>query len=236
MQCSRFSLSVAALLATLSVVGCSQNQPPIKTSTPSFSDQLALVQSGQSERILLESPISEAEFERCVGLANLGELLLDDPRTTCTPAMLRVIKTLPKLWHLRIRGPGIDDEALNPLAEMPALKILNLPQAKFSDSGLKKLARLPELEQLRFGSPNVTDAGLKSLVDFPALKRLHLIDVHLTDAGLRDLTKIKTLESLYIDGAELSDAALDELFAARPMLHVHFNQQHHDRDPHSHAH
>ena len=236
MQLSRFQAGVAAVIAAFAFLGCSQNQPPIESSTPSFRDQLALVQSGQSERLLLESPISETEFERCASLANLGELLLDDPRSTCTPAMLRVIKTLPKLWHLRIRGPGIDDEALNQLAQMPALKILNIPQATFTDAGLKTLVQLPALEQLRFGTPNVTDAGLKSLLDFPSLKRLHLIDVRLTDAGLRDLAKIKTLESLYIDGAELSDAALDDLFAARPLLHVHFNQQHHDRDPHSHAH
>jgi hypothetical protein len=77
---------------------------------------------------------------------------------------------------------------------------------------------------------------MRTLPELPALLRLHLIDVPITEDGLRELAKIEQLESLYIDGAQLSDAALDELFRQRPGLHVHINQQHHDRDPHAHAH
>jgi len=50
------------------------------------------------------------------------------------------------------------------------------------------------------------------------------------------LAKMEQLESLYLDGADLSDAAVDELFRARPQLHVHFDQEHHDRDPSRHSH
>ena len=82
----------------------------------------------------------------------------------------------------------------------------------------------------------VTDAGMRTLAELPALRRLHLIDVPITDAGLRVLAGREQLESLYIDGAELSEAAYDDLFRQRPGLHVHINQQHHDRDPHGHAH
>jgi len=60
--------------------------------------------------------------------------------------------------------------------------------------------------------------------------------VPITDDGLRELAKIEQLESLYIDGGNFSDEALAELFRARPGLHVHLNQQHHDRDPHKHEH
>ena len=74
------------------------------------------------------------------------------------------------------------------------------------------------------------------LRELPSLKRLHLIDVPITDAGLAPLAGILQLESLYIDGGDVSDAALDELFRQRPDLHVHLNQQHHDRDPHQHPH
>ena len=125
-----------------------------------------------------------------------------------------------------------------------------MPRADFTDAGLESLAALPDLIQLRFGSPRVTDAGMKALAKLPALKRLHLIDVPITDAGLAEIAKmnvpitdaglaeikVEGLQSLYIDGARFSDAALDNLFRQRPGLHVHFDQQHHDRDPQAHAH
>jgi len=111
-----------------------------------------------------------------------------------------------------------------------------LPHATFSDQALAHLRGLAHLEQLRFGSPHVTTAGMQTIADLPALKRLHLINVPITDEALREFAKMEQLESLYLDGANVSDAALDELFQKRPKLHVHLNQQHHDRDPHGHPH
>jgi hypothetical protein len=144
---------------------------------------------------------------------------------------------LPNLTHFRYRGTGIDDFALGIIARgSPKLQILNVPRGDFTDSGLESLKELPDLVQLRFGSPRVTDAGMKTLAELPALKRLHLIDVPITDAGLAELAKIERLESLYIDGAMISDEAWDKLFRDRPKLHVHINQEHHDRDPHKHPH
>src|SRR5262249_20200414 len=113
-----------------------------------------------------------------------------------------------------------------------SLRILNVPQGTFSNEALAHLKQLPELVQFRFGSPRVTDAGMKMLGELPGLKQLHLIDVPITDAGLRELAQMKRLESLYIDGGHFSDQALDEFFRQRPDLHIHLNQQHHDRDPH----
>jgi hypothetical protein len=69
-----------------------------------------------------------------------------------------------------------------------------------------------------------------------SLRFLHLIDVPITDDGLAQLEGMTHLESLYVDGAELSDQSLQHLFEALPNLHVHLDQQHHDRDPHKHAH
>jgi hypothetical protein len=42
------------------------------------------------------------------------------------------------------------------------------------------------------------------------------------------------LSSLYIDECPLPDTAWTQLFAARPNLHVHVDQAHHDLDPNAH--
>jgi len=204
---------------------------------PSFERQLEAVQAGSSDTIHIASwRILDADISGLAETSALRTLIIDDPESRITAAGLKHLAGLPNLEHLRIRGSGVDDAALTEIAKIKSLRILNLPRGEFSDAGLAQLKPLPQLAQFRFNSPAVTDAGMLTLAAFPALTRLHLIDVAITDQGLKTLAGIERLESLYIDGGTLSDGALDELFRKRPDLHVHLNQQHHDRDPHKHDH
>jgi len=215
-------------------IGC--NVTPVSTddNEPSLAAQIAMV--GKTERIQVEkAALRDADLSALRGLTNLRTLQIDDEGSRITSAGIACLAELPNIEHLRIRG-GIDGPTLATICTLKSLRILNLPRGSFADADLQSLKQLSQLEQLRFGSPNVTDAGIKTIASLPALKRLHLIDVPITDAGLRELIALQQLESLYIDGGTLSDVALDELFRMRHDLHVHLNQQHHDRDSHSHQH
>jgi hypothetical protein len=204
---------------------------------PSFADQLQAVKTGHSEGIhVTASPISDDDLTAVAGATALRILVIDHSESRITAAGMRLLKGLPNLEQLRVRGPGADDGSLAQIAAIKSLKILNLPQADFTDAGLERLKELPNLIQLRFGSPKVTDAGMKTIAELPALLRLHLIDIPIGDRGLGTLIQMRQLESLYIDGGEFSDEAVTELFQKRPELHVHLNQQHHDRDPQRHEH
>jgi hypothetical protein len=203
----------------------------------SLAEQIAEVVAGKSDQIHVSTtPLVDADLIAIGDAQSLRVLMIDHDDSRMTAAGMRHLAGLPHLKHLRIRGAGIDDEALAEVANIQALEILNLPRGAFTDAGLLQLKDLPRLESLRFGTPHVTTAGIASLATFPALKRLHLIDIPIGDDGLRSLARMEQLESLYIDGGEFSDVALDELFQARPQLHVHLNQQHSDRDPRGHAH
>jgi hypothetical protein len=220
----------------LALSGCraaaDQHAASAEEQEPTLAEQVAAAREGTSDRIQVEAiPLSDDDLGKLSDVDNVRELLLDHPQSCFTAKGLRHLVGLPKLQHLRVRGAGIDDEALAQIATLVSLQILNVPRATFADAGLEQLKHLPNLVQLRFGSPHVTNAGMKTLVELPSLKRLHLIDVPITDEGLRELARIEQLESLYIDGADLSDVAFDELFRTRPDLHVHLNQRHHDRDP-----
>jgi len=213
-------------------LGCSSSNAPQSPTEPSFAAQLLAVQSGNSDEISVsETPLSDDDLAPLASAPTLRVLLIDHPASRITSAGLRHLGRLSNLKHLRLRGSAIDDDALAEIAHIQNLQILNAPRASFTDVGLAHLKNLPNLDMLRFGSPHVTDSGIKTLTEFPVLKRLHLIDVPISDNGLRELAQMEQLESLYIDGADLSDAAVDDLFRIRPHLHVHFNQQHHDRDP-----
>jgi hypothetical protein len=219
------------LLVLLAAPGCQSSS----NSEPTFDHQLHLVTSGKSDLVQVETePLTDDHLARLADVKPVRILLIDSTSSHITAAGLRHLANLPNLEHLRIRSAKIDDAALAEIAKIKSLKILNVPQGEFTDAGLTQLKALPNLIQLRFKSPSVTDAGMQTLAELPALLRLHLIDVPITDAGLNTLAGIQQLESLYIDGGNFSDQALDDLFANRPSLHVHLNQQHHDRDPNKH--
>jgi hypothetical protein len=233
----------ALALALLCPAGCGDAgvdaQPAAEQTAPeaTLAEQVADVQAGRSTLIQLEqTAVCDDDLVALQQLTALRGLLLDSGDNTITSNGLAHLTRLPKLTHLRIRGASIDDPALAIICKIESLTILNLPHSTITDAGLAELKNLPDLDLLRLGSPAITDAGMATIGSLPNLKRLHLIDVPITDRGLAVLADMEPLESLYIDGATISDAAWEDLFHRRPDLHVHINQEHHDRDPHKHAH
>ena len=234
-----FVLSTQYLVlgAAVSAVAAGCTRHGSSSQELSLASQIAAVKAGQSDQIQVEhAPLCDDDLAALAGLEKLSALLLDHPQSQFSASGLEALAELPALTHLRIRGHGIDDDALAQIARLKPLQILNVPNATFTNAALVHLKQLPDLVQLRFGSPNVTDAGMTAIAELPALKRLHLIDVPIANAGLQELAQIRQLESLYIDGGNFSDEAITELFRMRPDLHVHLNQHHHDRDPHKHEH
>ena len=229
-------LSTPYVVLLLFITGCDTAATSSQhTAEDTLATQIEAART-TGRRIQIEhTPVSDEQLAPLADLDNLRELLIDDPRSRVTARGIEHLQGLPNLTHLRLRS-GMDDDALRAISRIKPLQILNVPSSSFSDAALQSLKQLLDLVQLRFGSPNVTDAGMRTIAELPAIKRLHLIDVPITDDGLRELAKIEQLESLYIDGGNLSDAAIDELFRKRPRLHVHLNQQHHDRDPAKHEH
>jgi hypothetical protein len=232
---ARFPSPFAALLfiALINSLGCSRREPP---ELPLHA-QVAEVDRGTRETIQIEAvALGDVDLDSLAYVTGLQNLLLDNPNSQFSSTGLANLHRLTDLKHLRIRGHGIDDAALVEIAKITSLRILNIPQAAITDAGIAHLAELPNLELLRFGSSHISLAGIEALTALPSLKRLHLIDVPVNDQALQKLASMKQLESLYIDGGSFSEAAADELFRSRPDLHVHFNQEHHDRDPHRHSH
>lgn len=198
----------------------------------SLESQVEAVERGTSATIQVETqPLGDDELASLGHLAGLQVLLLDSAGNSISDVGCQELGGMAKLIHLRIRGGSIGDDGLAHLARLPQLKILNLPQCRATDRGLAILAQMPRLSQLRLGSDRITDAGIKELRRFPALTQLHLIGAPITDAGLEELARLEKLESLYLDDSRVTDEGLDGLFRARPDLHVHINQEHHDRDP-----
>lgn len=199
----------------------------------SFEAQYALVLRGESIAIrLTQQEISVAQLQRLSELSEkLLELQLDagvvDDRSIAS------LGPLASLEHLRLRASPLTDVGIARLdpSQLPKLRILNLPQSTLTASGLEHLAKIPNLAQLRLGAAQLDDRAAEVLATFPALRSLHLIGPKFTDAALESFARAPRLSSLYIDDCHLSDAAWERLFTAKPGIHVHIDQHHHDRDP-----
>lgn len=233
-----------AVLASWMVVlaGCGGPPPrPLPAPEPTLQEQVALVREGKLDQIQVEhTPLTDADLRQLAGLRDLKALLVDHPGSRVSQVGLEALADLPNLAHLRVRGEGIDDAALAVISRMKSLRILNLPRGQFTNAGLKWLAELPQLEQLRFHASQVDDAGMETLAAMPQLSRLHLIGVPITEKGLLTLASMPQLQSLYVDDVQLPDSAWSAFFRQREEMgkpvHVHVDEQHHDRDPHAHPH
>ncbi len=199
-----------------------------------LADQIEAVRDGRSNAIVATNAITDNQLGQLADLPGLQKLQLDNARVS--DIGLQSLVGLPQLEQIVLRRAPVGDEGLRHICSLTTVKILNLPQARFTDRGLSELARLPDLELLRFSSPNVTDDGMQQLATLKRLRFLHLISVPISDAGLARLESLEHLESLYLDDIGVSDDAIESLWKAIPGLHLHFNQQHHDRDPHRHPH
>jgi len=223
----RWALMLAAVLA---VAGCGRpDQQAAPARPPSLSEQARRVRQGRGHEIRIESPLGGEELTRLGRLPLLKKLEIEDSRLTDRAAAS--FQQFPNLEHLVIRGQPLGDPLASELARLKSLRVLNLPDTEFTDAALAELARLPRLELLRISSPKLTDRAMGHIARMPSLRFLHLIDVPITDRGLTPLRDMKQLESFYLDGGRASDDALGELVLARPDLHVHIDQGHHDRDP-----
>lgn len=226
--------------------GCrSRDVPPDQSSSAAapaelgdeWQTQLAAVQSGESEAIrIVQQVIGPRELSDLQSVPNLTELLLD--AGAVDDAGLVVIAGLKQLEHLRIRGGAITDVGLAHLAtgNLESLRIINLPQASVTAVGIGHLAALPALVQVRLGGAGIDDQAVAELAKLPQLRSLHLIAPKLTERALDELAHAPKLASFYLDDCLLGDAAWEKLFAAKPGLHVHMDQAHHDRDPNRHLH
>jgi hypothetical protein len=247
-----------ALLAGLSLAGCQQpldspapsqnpatrnkqladqtvsSEDPIANSN--WQSQFTAILSGADDTLLIaDHAITADQLAQLVQLNGPLEQLLIEAGGVDDDSLSDIL-AVKSLVHLRLRECPLGDRGFEKLgeSELDRLRILNVPQTQVTSRGLASLAALPSLVQLRLGGPQLDDAAVAEIAKLPGLRSLHLIGPNLTDAALVELAKAPLLSSFYLDDCPLSDSAWEQLFAAKPTLHVHVDQQHHDRDPHQH--
>jgi Leucine-rich repeat (LRR) protein len=150
--------------------------------------------------------------------------------------------------------PGLDlsdhweltDEQLEPLRDLPALRLIVVARTRLGDAACRRLARLSGLRHLFLGE-NTTDAGLaalrpleqlvelnldraritnrgaEALAHFPKLERLDLSSTRVTDGGLAVLARLSRLKAVVLNGLT-TDAAGAILAKAQSLEELDLSQ------------
>jgi hypothetical protein len=150
------------------------------------------------------SRLTDASFTSLSGAPKLKKLSLVQCQQLSSAGLKHVgdFRSLEVLYFALM--PGLDDDALARIAELPKLRelVIQGQMSRLSDSGLEALSRSSSLRTLfLFGCPKLTDEGLAHL------------------AALKNIGQIN-LEGYQPD--QFSSQAVDDLRAGLPKCRFHF--------------
>ena len=108
-----------------------------------------------------------------------------------------------------------DKVVLALLRNMPRLEVLNLRGGLTGDELLAGMGRMP-IRYLSLQGTRVTDAGLPHLSRLTGLKELILSDTDISDEGLIHLHGLSTLNQVVLDGTRTTRTGISRLREALP--------------------
>jgi internalin A len=135
--------------------------------------------------------------------------LLDSPTTG---EVLKRLPELPRLTHVSLAGPQVDDSSVQMLQKLPGLRELSLKETNITSVGLANLRAMPELRALLLAGSTVNDETLRDIQSLSSVEQLQLILTDVTSDGLSHVGKLDRLRHLDIlDNPKVDDKGLEQL-------------------------
>jgi hypothetical protein len=172
------SFLLGSLVLVISFAALAQEKEAPKT-TRSPAEEKAIARIRQLGGLALEVAQNDSHMD--VSYQQVDGKLTDEH--------MQLLKDLPDLVYLNLRGKEVTDAQLAPLASLPGLTRLHLERTKITDKGMPYLKGLVNLEYLNLYGTDIGDAGLVNLVNMKKLKHLYLWQTKVTDAGVAKLKK-----------------------------------------------
>ena len=136
------------------------------------------------------------------------------------------LEKFTQLRTLRLRDTRITDLTVaRKLGGLRLLENLDLARTRISNAAMEGLARLTSLHVLDLAYADLDDAGLEKLKGLQQLETLNLDSTHVTDAGVGLLAEFQKLRQLDLYHSLLTAQGLAKLRAAAPGLHVIWDKE-----------
>lgn len=117
------------------------------------------------------------------------------------------------------QAPSLINELLPLKKQLVSLK---LDGAELHDSTMNKVAQLTALRRLQISHTPITDDGIKYLANLAELRSLNLVDTRVTAKGLAALKNNKNIKNIYVYQTGISAAEAAELKSLFPKSELEF--------------
>jgi len=130
------------------------------------------------------------------------------------------------LRKLYLRDTRISDLTLaRKLGSMRSLEVLDLARTRISNAGIAGLAQLTALRELDLAYAQLDDEGFAKLGALTLLEKLNLDSTHLTDVSIGALAGYSKLRQLDLYHSLVTRQGVDKLRAATPGLRVVWDRE-----------
>lgn len=123
--------------------------------------------------------------------------------------------------YLVVEQQVIDDNHLKGLADLTALKSLELGRSAVTPQGIRHLHALPKLERLTLRGQPVDDDLFQAICELPHLQFVNLPDTTISDRGIAAIGKTTGLQQLRLGSSQLTDAGLGPIAALESLRFLH---------------
>ncbi len=164
---------------------------------------------------LRSSQVTDEGLVTVIPLVHLERLTLSH---ATTDAGLSQLAELSALRTLDLTKTQITGNGLRCVANLPVLTCLCLQSTRVTDDDLAQLKVCSNLATLDLSATSISDAGLVHLKELTNLSSLLLLRTPITDAGLVHLAKVPQLRWVFVSGSKVTRAGLNEFHRLRPSV------------------
>ncbi|NQV23224.1 MAG: SUMF1/EgtB/PvdO family nonheme iron enzyme, partial [Rhodopirellula sp.] len=173
--------------------------------------QAALDMNGYVEGTLNDHPV-HVDREDADKLRQRGELKVLAITLRGGPGItnegLSRIANLPDLEHLSITGFGLDDRGLENLGNLPQLKSLYLEGGRQTTKSLKTIGCWAQIEHLTVHGIPFSDEHLEGIEQLQQLQTIRAGHLVMTEAQTQAFSKLPNLKFMWLMGEHLTDDTL----------------------------
>ena len=166
--------------------------------------------------------LSPSGFRELLNLSNLQELTLSD--RLANDNSMEDLSKLPAVKVLTVRSVFVTDQGIGFLKRLTHLQTLRiLLSSQITEVGIRHLAEL-SLKELDLTYSDASDEKLKSLRKLSGLKNLRLTNaIRVTDESVSYFTELRDLKTLDLADAKLTKAGISQLEKSLPQCKVNYD-------------
>jgi hypothetical protein len=169
----------------------------------------SLVEQSQKEKLIPDEEVPKADANLLATLNRQGVIILPVGKES----------NYLSISFLNKRTLSDDDlRSLLPLRQQ--IIWCDLGRTSVSDSGLKIVAQLMALRQLNLEFTSITDNGLLALRPLSNLQYINLVGTRISDAGMNHLTSLKSLQSVFVYQTAVTSTGISTLVTQAPKIKI----------------